>query len=68
MTGGSPMAASISATKESSVIAMCVALAAAMLLAACLAAGAWAGGPRPVVEIEEDVYTHQAADNGAGPM
>jgi hypothetical protein len=27
-----------------------------------------AGGASPVVEVEEDVYSHSSADNGAGPM
>ncbi|MBN2128400.1 MAG: hypothetical protein JW741_02850 [Sedimentisphaerales bacterium] len=26
------------------------------------------GGAAPVVEIEEDLYSHESADNGAGPM
>ena len=33
-----------------------------------LAAVAAANTPRPVVEIEEDVYSYRPADNGAGPM
>ncbi len=40
---------------------------AVLLLAAGMAIGA-EPAPRPVVEIEEDVYQYKPADNGAGPM
>ena len=69
------MAANVSATKESAMTHMCVPFLAATILAGCLclAGSASAGSlkpakPEPVVEIEEDVYTYQPADNGAGPM
>jgi len=32
------------------------------------AAAAMSSGAAPVVEIEEDLYSHESADNGAGPM
>ena len=69
------MAANVNAAKESTVIPVCVPFLLATILAACLclAGSASAGSPssarpEPVVEIEEDVYTYQPADNGAGPM
>ena len=41
----------------------------ALLLAAATAFAAKPAAPlRPAVEIEEDVYTYESADNGAGPM
>ena len=40
----------------------------AMLLAAVIAPGARAAELRPVVEVEETVYSHTNANNGAGPM
>ncbi len=38
------------------------------MLTAFLAVAAMAGSPAPVVEVEEDVYSYTAANNGAGPM
>ncbi len=33
-----------------------------------VSARAFAGAPKPVVEVEEDVFSFESADNGAGPM
>ena len=44
--------------------------AAAMLMILAASAAAEAAPPKlsPVVEVEEEVYQYQTADNGAGPM
>ncbi|MBM3497151.1 MAG: hypothetical protein FJX74_00630 [Armatimonadetes bacterium] len=47
-------------------MSLALALSAAVLLAVASQGGAQPLQPR--VEVEEDVYTYEAADNGAGPM